>query len=209
MLESLLPQLGLLVFLVVLNAVFAGSEIALISLREGQLQRLERRSRTGRVLARLARDPNRFLATIQIGITLAGFLASAFAAVTLAEPLVPTLEFLGRAAELVAIVGVTAILTFVTLVIGELAPKRIAMQRAESWGLLVAGHVVELRENSSSGTIREVAERLNTSMLVIGSHGRSGVKRLVLGSTADALTRGGHIPVLVVRPTSAEAYAEL
>lgn len=61
-------------------------------------------------------------------------------------------------------------------------------------GLLVAGHVVELRENSSSGTIREVAERLNASMLVIGSHGRSGVKRLVLGSTPDALTRGGHIP---------------
>lgn len=76
-------------------------------------------------------------------------------------------------------------------------------------GLLVAGHVVELRENSPSSTIREVAEHLNASMLVIGSHGRSGVKRLVLGSTADALTRGGHIPVLVVRPISAEAYAEL
>jgi nucleotide-binding universal stress UspA family protein len=76
-------------------------------------------------------------------------------------------------------------------------------------GLLVARHVVELRENSSSGTIRDVAENLNASMLVIGSHGRSGVKRLVLGSTADALTRGGHIPVLVVRPTAAEAYAEL
>jgi nucleotide-binding universal stress UspA family protein len=76
-------------------------------------------------------------------------------------------------------------------------------------GLLVAGHVVDLREDSASGTIREVAESLDASMLVIGSHGRSGVKRLVLGSTADALTRGGHIPVLVVRPTSAEAYAEL
>ena len=76
-------------------------------------------------------------------------------------------------------------------------------------GLLAAGHVVELRENSSSGTIRDVAEHLNASMLVIGSHGRSGVKRLVLGSTADELTRGGQIPVLVVRPTTAEAYAEL
>jgi nucleotide-binding universal stress UspA family protein len=76
-------------------------------------------------------------------------------------------------------------------------------------GLLAAGHVVELRENSSSGTIRDVAEHLNASMLVIGSHGRSGVKSFVLGSTADALTRGGHIPVLVVRPIAAEAYAEL
>lgn len=79
--------------------------------------------------------------------------------------------------------------------------------RAE--GLLVAGHVVELRENSASGTIREVAEHLNASLLVIGSHGRSGVKRLVLGSTADALTRGGHIPVLVVRPSRVETFAEL
>lgn len=136
--ESPLPALGLLAFLVTLNGLFAGSEIALISLREGQLQRLEDRSRNGRVLARLARDPNRFLATIQVGITLAGFLASAFAAVTLAEPLVPALDFLGSAARPAAIVLVTSVLTFVTLVVGELAPKRVAMQRAESWGLLVA-----------------------------------------------------------------------
>lgn len=136
--EGLLLQVGLLGFLMLLNALFAGSEIALISLREGQLQRLEARSSTGRVLARLARDPNRFLSTIQIGITLAGFLASAIAAVTFAEPLVPTLGFLGSAAEPVAIVGVTLVLTFVTLVVGELAPKRVAMQRAESWGLMVA-----------------------------------------------------------------------
>ena len=90
------------------------------------------------MLARLTRDPNRFLATIQIGITLAGFLASAAAAVSLAEPLVEPLGFLGSAAEPVAILIVTIILTFVTLVIGELAPKRIAMQRTEGWALLVA-----------------------------------------------------------------------
>ena len=82
-----------------LNAVFAGSEMALVSLRDSQIQRLERTSRAGRVLARLAKDPNRFLATIQIGITLAGFLASAAAAVSLAKPLVPLLGFLGGAAE--------------------------------------------------------------------------------------------------------------
>ncbi|MBE1490632.1 putative hemolysin [Plantactinospora soyae] len=124
--------------LVLINAVFSGSEMALVSLRESQLQRLERQSRGGRVLARLARDPNRFLATIQIGITLAGFLASAAAAVSLAKPLVPALGFLGSAAEPASIVLVTILLTFVTLVLGELAPKRIAMQRAEGWALLVA-----------------------------------------------------------------------
>src|SRR5215207_6036681 len=112
--------------------------MALVSLRESQLQRLERQTRTGTTLARLARDPNRFLATIQIGITLAGFLASASAAVSLAQPLVGPLGFLGGAAEPAAIVLVTIVLTFFTLVVGELAPKRIAMQRAEGWALVVA-----------------------------------------------------------------------
>jgi putative hemolysin len=99
---------------------------------------LERQSRRGRRLARLTRDPNRFLATIQFGITLAGFLASAAAAVSLSEPLIKPLGFLGSAARPVAIVLVTTVLTFVTLVIGELAPKRIAMQRTEGWALVVA-----------------------------------------------------------------------
>ncbi len=127
-----------MVVLVLVNAVFAGSEMALVSLRESQLQRLERETRSGATLARLARDPNRFLATIQIGITLAGFLASAAAAVSLAQPLVEPLSFLGSAANAVAIVLVTTVLTFFTLVVGELAPKRIAMQRTEGWALAVA-----------------------------------------------------------------------
>jgi putative hemolysin len=131
-------QLGLVVALVLINAAFAGSEMALVSLREGQLRRLERASDRGRLVARLARDPNRFLATIQVGITLAGFLASATAAVSLAQPLVGALSFLGGAAEAVAIVIVTLVLTFVTLVLGELAPKRVAMQRAERWALFAA-----------------------------------------------------------------------
>jgi putative hemolysin len=125
--------------LVVLNALFAGSEIALISLREGQLRRLERDGGpAARTLVRLARDPNRFLATIQIGITLAGFLASATAAVSLAEPVAPLFSFLGNAREAVAIALITLVLTFVTLVFGELAPKRLAMQYAERWALTVA-----------------------------------------------------------------------
>jgi putative hemolysin len=136
--DSIWLQLGLVGALVLLNAIFAGSELALVSLREGQLKRLEAQSARGVALARLARDPNRFLATIQIGITLAGFLASASAAVSLAEPLESPLSFLGRAAGPVSIIVVTLILSYVTLVLGELAPKRIAMQRAERWGLIVA-----------------------------------------------------------------------
>jgi putative hemolysin len=130
---------ALVAVLVALNALFAGSEMALISLREGQLRALERDGgASAKTLVRLARDPNRFLATIQIGITLAGFLASATAAVSLAAPLEPALSFLGDAANAVAIALVTIVLTFLTLVFGELAPKRLAMQYAVRWALLVA-----------------------------------------------------------------------
>jgi len=124
--------------LMLVNAAFAGSEVALISLREGQLRRLEAEGGRGRLVARLARDPNQFLSTVQIGITLAGFLASAVAAVSLAEPLVEPLSFLGGAAEPAAVVVITIVLTYVSLVLGELAPKRIALQRPEGWAKLAA-----------------------------------------------------------------------
>jgi putative hemolysin len=131
--QAMWIQIALVLLLVMLNAGFAGSEVALISLREGQLRRLEHQDARGRLLARLAHDPNQFLSTIQIGITLAGFLASAAAAVSLAQPLIGPLGFLGGAAEPVAVVLVTMVLTYLTLVVGELAPKRIALQRPERW----------------------------------------------------------------------------
>jgi putative hemolysin len=131
-------QLALVLVLIIVNAAFAGSEMALISLREGQLKRLEQQGPRGHLVSKVARDPNQFLSTVQIGITLAGFLASAAAAVSLAEPLVEPLGFLGAAARAASIVLVTTVLTFVTLVLGELAPKRLALQRAEKWALRAA-----------------------------------------------------------------------
>jgi putative hemolysin len=132
-------EIALVIALLVVNAGLAGSEMALISLREGQLARMEQGSEAERRVARLARDPNRFLSTIQVGLTLGGFLASAVAAVSLAKPLVAPLGFLGGGAEPVAILLVTAVLTFITLVFGELAPKRVAMQRAERWARMASG----------------------------------------------------------------------
>jgi putative hemolysin len=131
-------QIGLVLALVLVNAALSGSEIALISLREHRLKQMEEEGAAGRAVADLARDPNRFLATIQIGITLAGFLASAAAATTLAKPLVEPLGFLGGAAEAVSVVVVTLILSYVTLVGGELAPKRIALSRSEGWARFMA-----------------------------------------------------------------------
>lgn len=162
--SDILPQLGLIGLLVLANAVFAGSELALVSLREGQIQRLEERGRSGAAVASLARDPNRFLATIQIGITLAGFLASAVAAVSLADPIERRLDVLGRAAGPVSIVSVTLVLAYLTLVLGELVPKRLAMQRAERWSMVTARPlgamaavtrpVVWLLSHSTNGVVR-------------------------------------------------------
>ncbi|HEX9763358.1 MAG TPA: CNNM domain-containing protein, partial [Acidimicrobiia bacterium] len=115
--SGLWPQITLVAFLLLVNAVFAGTEMALVSLREGQLQRMETRGGSPAVLAKLARDPNRFLATIQIVITLAGFFASASAAVTLAQPLARYLSVFGDAADVMAIVFVTLIISYLTLVL--------------------------------------------------------------------------------------------
>jgi putative hemolysin len=160
-------QLLLVAFLIVLNAAFAGSEVALISLREGQLARLEQRSSSGRRLARLVRDPNRFLSTIQLGITLAGFLASATAAVALAEPLVEPLEFLGAAARPTAILLITLVLALLMLVFGELAPKRLAMQRAESWGL-VAGRPLAFMAMVAAPAIWLLSRAPNLTVELLG-----------------------------------------
>jgi putative hemolysin len=132
------PELVLVAVLIVVNAAFSGSEIALVSLREGQIRRLGESGAKGETLARLAQDPNQFLATIQIYITLAGFLASAAAAASFAETLRQPLSFLGAAAEPVALILVTLVLTYFSLVLGELAPKRVALQRSEQWALWVA-----------------------------------------------------------------------
>jgi putative hemolysin len=135
-------EITLVVVLVLVNAGLSGSEMAFVSLRESQVNRLaEEEGERGRKLAALVQDPNRFLSTIQVGITLAGFLASATAAVALAEPLVAPLGFLGDFARPAAVFGVTVVLSYLTLVLGELAPKRIAMQRAQGWALRAAGPI--------------------------------------------------------------------
>jgi putative hemolysin len=136
--DSIAVALVLIGLLILLNAVFAGSELALISLHRGEVERLTARGRAGRALARLLHDPNRFLATIQLGVTLTGFLASATAAVALATLTARYLGGLGAAAEPVAVVLVTLGLTLITLVVGELTPKRLALQHPTGWALLVS-----------------------------------------------------------------------
>ncbi|MHA6629612.1 hemolysin family protein [Pseudonocardia sichuanensis] len=134
-------NIGLVLLFVLVGGYFSASELALVSLREGQVARLSSRSRRGATVSRLREDPNRFLAAVQIGVTLAGFFSAAYGGSTLAAPLGGLFTSWGLPAGLagtLALVVVTALISFVSLVLGELVPKRLALQRAEGVALFVA-----------------------------------------------------------------------
>ncbi|MHC0039108.1 hemolysin family protein [Pseudoneobacillus sp. C159] len=131
-------EILVLLVLIILNAFFAASEIALISLNDNKIKMLaDGGDKKAKMLQNLLSEPSRFLATIQIGITLAGFLASAFAAGSFAGRLAETLVRWGvpipkNLLETISVVIITLILSYFTLVLGELVPKRLALQKAEA-----------------------------------------------------------------------------
>ena len=143
--QSIWFMIFLQVFLIALNAVFASAEIAVISINDAKLAQLaaEGDKRALR-LARLTSQPARFLATIQVAITLSGFLGSAFAAENFSDGLVRWLVSLGvvvpaATLDAIAVVIITLILSYFTLIFGELVPKRVAMRKAESLALGISG----------------------------------------------------------------------
>lgn len=148
--DPIWPQLLLQLILILVNAYFAATEIAVISLNEKRPAPARRRTATRRAarLLKIVETPTRFLSTIQIGITLAGFLGSAFAADNFAgrirdwAVLKWQLDAAAAAAvNTLAVVLITIILSFFTLVLGELVPKRVAMQKAEQVARFTCGVV--------------------------------------------------------------------
>ena len=145
--SNLWPELLLLLFLVLCNAFFAASEIAILSLNDTKVRKLaEDGNRRAKKLLALTADSSNFLATIQIGVTLAGFLTSATAAQSLAAPLtnwfvavLPTLAPKTTLVHTVSVVLITLLMSYFSLVFGELVPKRIAMQKAESLAFFAIG----------------------------------------------------------------------
>lgn len=125
--------------LIVIEGLFVAAEIALVSLREGQARTMAEGGRRGQAVARLLADPNRFLASVQIGVTSTALLSSAFGAVTLSDSAKHALVGHGVGETLsgvLGIIGVTLLISFVTLIVGELAPKRLALQRPEGAAML-------------------------------------------------------------------------
>jgi putative hemolysin len=138
--ETLLNIVLIFIF-VLIGGVFAAAEMALVSLRESQLKSIAHRGKRGETVARVAANPNRFLSAVQIGVTLMGFLSAAFGGATLADGLSPRLQKLGLpegVANTVALILITIAISYVSIVLGELAAKRLALQRAETFALGLA-----------------------------------------------------------------------
>jgi len=142
--KVLFTDLLVLIVLIVLNAFFAASEIALISMNDTKLKLMaEEGNKRAVLLKKLVDEPSKFLATIQIGITLAGFFASAFAADNFSERLVYVIKLTGvpipdAVLKNVSVILITIVLSYFSLVFGELVPKRLAMKKAEPIAMFVA-----------------------------------------------------------------------
>jgi putative hemolysin len=172
-----LIEIGVVLLLIIVEGVFVAAEIALVSLREGQVRGLAESGRRGAAVAKLVSDPNRFLAAVQIGVTSTALLSSAFGAVTLSEEAKTFLidHGMGRGlAGAIGVIGVTLIISFVTLVVGELAPKRLGLQRAEAAAIFFAPPL-----NRIAGFFRPVIWLLSqsTNLLVRMLGGDPGAAR--------------------------------
>lgn len=178
---SIALDVAVVAALVLVEALFVATEIALVSLRESQIRGLAAKGRRGVAVARLTADPNRFLAAVQIGVTLTSLLSSAYGAITLSHATGDGLHDLGLSRGLADVVGfllVTVAISLVTLVFGELAPKRLALQRAEA-----AAQAVAPTLDRFAGLMRPVIWLLSAST--------NGVVRLLggdPGATREAIS---------------------
>jgi putative hemolysin len=140
--NDILFSIGLILVLIVFGAIFVAGEIALVSLRESQVKGLASQGRRGLRVQALAATPNRFLAAAQIGVTFAGFMSAAFGENRLSSHLAPRIEdLLGVSvgvADVLSLILITLAISYVAIVVGELVPKRLGLQRAEGAALLLA-----------------------------------------------------------------------
>jgi putative hemolysin len=138
---DLLLNIALVIVFVLIGGVFAATEMALVTLRESQVNALAARGKRGRKVADLARNPNTFLSAVQIGVTVAGFASAAYGASSIAPSVTPLFVSLGLAesvAATVATIVLTLLIAYLSLVLGELVPKRLAIQRNAQFAYAIA-----------------------------------------------------------------------
>jgi putative hemolysin len=167
------PWLSVLVvlFFILIGGFFAAAEIALVSLREAQVKRIaETKGRRGKLLKELHDQPNRFLASVQVGVTVAGFIGAGFGASSLTPVLSPVLDliFPKSVVSIIAFVLITLFISYFSLVLGELVPKRLALQNSESWAIFAAYPI-------------EILARISRPFIWLLSHSTNLIVRLLGG----------------------------
>ncbi|MFN2298994.1 MAG: hemolysin family protein [Anaerolineales bacterium] len=196
--EGIVLEILFLLFLILINGLFSMSEFAVISARRSRLQELaEDGNERARTALELAEHPDRFLATIQIGITLVGTLAGALGGATIAHRLADWfagLPMLAPYAEAIAFSLVVLVLTFLTLVLGELAPKQLALHASESLALALAGPMRSLA-SLASPLVRILAGSSNFFVRLIG-----------IRPTAEPPVTEDEIKVLIEQGTQAGVF---
>ena len=191
-------ELAIIVALTLGNGLFAGAEIAIVAMRSTRVRELEGKSASGAALARLRRDPERFLATVQIGITVISATAAAFGGATLARDLAPALADLGLSIETarsVALALVVLAVSYLSLVLGELVPKSLALQRSERYALFAARPLL-LLSRLASPLVWSLTASSNAVLRLFGdrtSFAESQISRDELLSVIDEATDAGEV----------------
>ena len=165
---ELLKSIAIVLGLIGLGAFFVAAEIALISLRDSQVKQISLRGKRGAKVAFLTKNPNRFLAAVQIGVTLCGFLSAALGAEQLGKYVIPELVAAGiseSTSEVISLVGITLVIAYISLVFGELVPKRVALFKAEPIAL-------------ASSTIIDLVAKIFAPIIWLLSHSTNLIVRI-------------------------------
>ncbi|PWD50560.1 hypothetical protein C8046_07740 [Serinibacter arcticus] len=221
-------NIALVLIFILVGGVFAGTELALVSLRDSQVDQIAKKGRRGRRVAEVARDPNRFLAAVQIGVTVAGFFSAAYGASTIAPDIAPLFVSWGLSEQVaanVALVAMTLVIAYLSLVLGELVPKRLALQRSSQLALAVAPPLdtfaslmrpfIWLLSRSTNAVVRLLGGDPNQSGeqmsdeelrdLVVAHEGLPDVERAILRDVFEAADR---TLVEVMRPRHDVVFLE-
>ena len=192
--NSTLQDVLLVLLLILIGAVFVAAEMSLVSLRDSQVKQMAHHGRRGQAVARLNDNPNRFLSAVQIGVTLTGFLSAAFGGATLEESVSPLLvRWFGLdedVAGTISLIVITILISYVSIVVGELTAKRLALQRTEAFALALAP-LVDLVARVLRPVIWLLGASTNVLVKLLGGDPKGGreevsdeeIRALVSGST--------------------------
>jgi putative hemolysin len=195
--SDLWVNVAVVLFFILMGGFFAAAELALVSLRESQVQRLSQGSRRGARLSRLAGNPNRYLAAVQVGVTLAGFISAGFGASQIAPVVSPVLVGWGLSeglADTLAFIAVTVVIAYLSLVLGELVPKRIALQRVEKVALLAAAPI-DILASVFKPFIVALSASTNAIVRLLGGDPQAGKEQITGEELRDLVAAHGELTI--------------